>query len=476
MKGSAMKGSAMRAFALKCAGFVRVLVTALGIGVGLAQPVHGQAPLPDAIYSNTTVVRALAAAGETLWAATLGGLEEYDLTTRTRTHLYTTNDGLPSLNVEQVKLAAQGVVFVQTAGHDCAMAVATRRFVCSERAGTATGAVPFPRQSSTVLASNPSATCASSLPLELIEGASVTARIWGNHDDEWLATAGQGVWVRQLGKLTRVTPRAQIASNHVVAIAEWGDLSWFATFDRGLSVRRSNAFYDAPISPRMHNDVVGTHAGLFVATSEGLFRSDDGEKFAREARVAESAITDLAYDVNRRILYAAATNSLWELDLSKPRKYARATYQPGGTRSLQAVDVSPEGTVFLASEDRGVLRRDAHKRYTVFDRLAGYPSSWVIDVVALGESEAWAGTLRHGLFSVQDNDQVASSVDPWILFLGRDTRSKDAVFVGTQAGAAVVGEGRVAALQGLPNACVHSIARLNDGLWVGTEGGLAWYR
>lgn len=474
-----MKDSGMKAGAKKRMGFAWALAAVFGVAMGLAQPARGQTSRPDAIYSNTTVVRAVAANSETLWAATTGGLEEYDLATRTRKYVYTTNEGLPSLNIAQVKLPAHDVVFVQTQAHDCAMIIGTRRFACSERGVVAAGvAASLPlmqaRETPVTIASKTGATQASVVPLERVEGAAVTARLWGRHGDEWLATAGQGVWVRLDGKLTRVTPRDQIASNHVVAIAEWGEQTWFATFDRGLSVRRSNEFYHAPMGPLMHNDVVGTNAGLFVATSEGLFRSDDGETFVRDPRVGENSITDLAYDAKREILYVAATNSLWELELSKAQKYGRSTYQPGGSRSLQAVDVSPDGTVFLASEDRGVLRRDGHERYTAFDKLAGYPSSWVIDVVALGESEALAGTLRHGLFSVGGDSEVAN-VDPWILFLGRDSTAND-VFVGTQAGAAIVEAGRVKALDGLPNACVHSIARLNDGLWVGTEGGLAWYR
>src|SRR6185436_782908 len=47
-----------------------------------------------ALYTSTTHVRAVALAGNILWAATSGGVEQYDLTSRTRTRLFTTADGL----------------------------------------------------------------------------------------------------------------------------------------------------------------------------------------------------------------------------------------------------------------------------------------------------------------------------------------------------------------------------------------------
>ncbi len=209
----------------------------------------------------------------------------------------------------------------------------------------------------------------------------------------------------------------------------------------------------------------------------GLFgEPKTGSSFVGSCAYQNAQVTDLAYDEQRQVRYVAATNCCGSWIWREARKYARSTYQPGGTRSLQAVDVSPEGTVFLASEDRGVLRREGPKRYATFDRLAGYASSWVIDVLALNETSALAGTLRHGTFTVDAQSSLGYGVDPWILFLGRDAGTKDTVFVGTQQGAAIVEQGKTRTLPGLPNSCVHTMARLSDGLWVGTEGGLALYR
>lgn len=411
---------------------------------------------PSAIFSNTNHVEALAAHSNTLWVATRGGLEEYDMKRRVRSNLYSTRDGLPSLLIKNVTVTSDGLPVVTTAHHECQMQVPSRRFACTSR---------------------PTEKLAPHLPSrDRIEGIAVTAN-WDSPDGSaWVGTAGLGLWQRSRGNLQRLTPTDQIASNHVVAISEWNHSSWFATFDAGLSRLRDGHFSTVPLGPRMLNDVLGTEAGLFIATSDGLYVSRDGETFQREARVTERFINDLAYDARRHRLFATATNSLWELALDNPRALPRVSYQPGGSRALQAVDVSSDGTIFLASEDRGVLRRQGKKRFVGFDRLSGYPSSWAIDVLALGGHSAIVGSLRHGVFSLDGTNPITQRIDPWILFLGRDPSDPKSIFVGTQAGAILVDAMGARSLAGLPNPCVHSIARLTSGLWVGTEGGLAQYR
>ncbi len=446
----------LRALLIALATNITCCAEAVPAEVPLDAPVPPSAKAPSAIFSSTSYVESMAAHGNTLWVATRGGLEEYDLSLRTRANTYSTRDGLPSLLIESVTVATNGLPTLTTTHHQCTMHGPSRRFSCTSRQASA-----------------PSARSSNS---GRIEGVPVNARWTGADGSEWLGTAGLGLWVRTKGVLRRLTPTDQIASNHVVAICEWNQSSWFATFDGGLSRLRDGRFTQVSLGPQMLNDVVGTDAGLFVATTEGLYFSLDGEVFRRESRVTERFINDLAYDARRHMLYATATNSLWELSVDEPRAVPRVTYQPGGSRSLQAVDISPEGTLFLASEDRGVMRREGRKRFVGFDRLAGYPSSWAIDVLALGGKSALVGSLRHGVFPLDGKNPITTEIDPWILFLGRDARDPESIFVGTQGGALLVEAAGPRVLVGLPNPCVHTIARLSSGLWVGTEGGLAQYR
>ena len=413
---------------------------------------------PVAIYSNTTQVESLAGRDHTLWVATRGGLEEYDLSKRTRVAKYTTLAGLPSLFIESVTLNALRLPVVTTANKRCTLHGPTRRFAC-------------------VSHSNASRPRSSSENAERIEGAPITARFESSDGREWLGTAGLGVWERYSGHLRRLTPTQQLVSNHIVAIAEWKESMYWASFDAGLGRSRAGQFSTAPLETRLLNDVIATPNALYVAASDGLYMSRDGEQFIRDSRVTERFISDLAYDARRDVLYATSTNSLWELALGSEKIAPRVIYLPGGSRSLQAVDVSQDGTVFLATEDRGVLRRDKKRKFTSFDRLAGYPSSWATDVLALDATSALFGSLRHGVYMVgRELHGTVAAPSPWILFLGRDSQRPARFFVGTQGGAALIEPGTHRELRGLPNPCVHAIARSVSGLWVGTEGGLAQYR
>jgi hypothetical protein len=70
-----------------------------------------------ALYTSTVHVRAVALAGNILWAATSGGVEQYDLASRTRTRLFTTADGLDSNDALAVRF--DGNLHVRTATSTC---------------------------------------------------------------------------------------------------------------------------------------------------------------------------------------------------------------------------------------------------------------------------------------------------------------------------------------------------------------------
>jgi ligand-binding sensor domain-containing protein len=420
--------------------------------------------LPQRIYANTTEVESMALAGTTLWVATRGGLEQYDTRSLARTAHYTTLDGLPSLFINSVTVGPDGTVTAQSGKQQCVLSASrqARRFACS----TKSGAAALPQAHAPV-------------DHTLVEGAAVTVRLQDGAGPSYYGTAGRGVWRLHQKHWQRLTPLGQLCSNHIVAMTEYGGSSWFASFDRGLCRLDGEHFVDAALAAPLLNDVLGTDQGLFVASSQGLFRSEDGVHFEREERVVEHSINDLAYDAKRQLLYATATNSLWQLALGKGRHSVRAWYQPGGSRSLQAVDVGPDGEVWLASEDRGVMRKTGSRKFVVYDRLAGLPSSWDVDVLAMGGKRALGASLDHGVMMVGAAavPRAVPTPDAWMLFLGRDAGAEDAVFVGTQGGGAVIRgqQGENERFQGLPDSRVHAIARLASGLWVATEGGVARY-
>jgi ligand-binding sensor domain-containing protein len=403
------------------------------------------ASLPARVVTSTADVEGLAVDvdGGTLWVATRGGLEEYDLATLARRRLYTTADGLAANAVRAV--AARGGRVVAR----------TERATCERRAD--------------------GFSCAPAGPLPLVppaaartfHGARVTAELVAS-GVRLVGTAGAGLW--RAGAPPRLlTPSGQVCGNHVVALARFRGRVVLGTFDQGLCAFDGARFHAVPAPFRMINALAATPGGLFVATTRGLFVTRDGARFRRVPLVDGRGVTDLAVDGG--LLWAVSPVTLWRVPLDGGRP--RGWFLPGGSRALQAVDARG-GVVWLASEDRGALRfREG--RFAIFDRAAGLPSSWSVDVAVADDGGAYVATLRHGLVRVDPNGRstvVRGLPDAWLLRLARD---RSGLWVGTQGGAARLdGEG-VHGLLGLPNPCVHAVLVDGPTLWVATEGGLGLY-
>lgn len=402
------------------------------------------APAKPAVFTNTEYVEGLAATASALWVATRGGVEEYDLRTWQRRRVYTTNDGLPTTAIRDVQVVEGAVVAVLA---DARCVLRDGSFRC------APGTAPEPPAPGTP---------------QLFKGARITAELQLG-PRRLLGTAGQGVWLAGV-HARRLTPAGQLCGNHIMAVAEFANETWLGTFDEGLCRFDGRAFFNVSAPFRMVNAMASTTHGLFVATASGLFRTRDGRHFESVFLFDTRAINDLAVDGDT--LWATSPAVLWKIPLGRhglPRGY----WQPGGTHSLQAVDVA-NGQVWLASEDRGLLRMHGRK-FDVFDRAAGLPTSWMVDVAALPDGSVYGASLRHGLVHVDQNGKatpVAEISDPWLLRVSRGERG---LWVGTQSGAASLDAAGAHALPSLPHPCVHAIASSTAGVWVGTEGGLALY-
>jgi ligand-binding sensor domain-containing protein len=434
-----------------------------------------QLAAPAALYTNTATVTDLLVEPADVWVATGGGVEAYDPMSLGRRRLYTTADGLAEnavLGLERegpalVARTARARCFLDRPRPAAGPAAAAARFRC----------VPAPPRA-------PEAPAAAD---EIVEGARVTVtRPLG--EAELVGTAGRGLWLRDTCRLRPLTPGGQICGNHVVAAAAWRGRVWLGTFDQGLCSRATKddaaGFHGAAVPFKMINDLVVTPRGLFVAGSDGLWWTADGVRFRRHGGVTSQVINDLAYDAVTGTLYATAPGALWRIPRGGSGG-ARALARPGGSRSLQAVEAR-RGIVWLATEDRGVIRMGAGGDsggggdLALYDRAAGAPSSWALDVAEVANGDAYAATLRDGVVRITRDgrmEAVAGLPSPWILHLVADPAPGGPLWIGTQGGAArLASDGRLIPFGGLPDTRVHAIAPLADGLWVGTEGGTAVYR
>ena len=433
-----------------------VAATALETTVDLGAPAE--------LLTNTTFVEDIAVGDDTIWVATLGGVEVYDRATLVRLRVLTTRQGLTTNHVRRLEIDGDGVIArsehaaCRLAG-GAASAKGEARFACRDEA-------PLPLDV-------PSAA-------PVLEGARVTITRALPNASELVGTAGRGLWLRRDGSLRALTAGGQICSNHIVAIATWKGRTWLGSFDEGLCSRSGDRFASAAVPFRMVNDLAATGDSLYVASSDGLWVTRDGERFEQVAEVRERVITDLSYDIAGRTLYATAANSLWRISIGRAGRRAAvaAFYRPGGSRSLQAVEAR-DGAVWLAAEDRGAMRF-VHGRFEVFDRAAGLPSSWGLDVAVAPDGGGYLASLRDGLVRVSV-DGKAKAVEGlpsrWLLHVSADPAARGALWVGTQGGAArVLDDGTVLAIGGLPDPRVHAVARVRREVWFATEGGTAIYR
>jgi ligand-binding sensor domain-containing protein len=227
----------------------------------------------------------------------------------------------------------------------------------------------------------------------------------------------------------------------------------------------------------MVNDALETHGSLYVAANEGLFVTVDGAHFARVREVATRGVTAVGTDGHS--LYATSTSALWRVRLDRSAPANSTWWRPGGSRSIQGLVVE-RNAIWLASEDRGVIRFDG-KTFTSYDRLAGLPTSWVVAIAGDGLGGVFAATLRDGAMHVDSSghwEALEELPSAWTLSV---SRANGEVCVGTQRGAVCYDESHVAAtgpwqpyrrLDGLPDQRVHGLLPVKGGLIVATQAGV----
>jgi hypothetical protein len=419
----------------------RMLGVLLACGC-LAAPAAARPVVVDVVHTSTFDARGAVATQDALWVATRGGLERYARPALTERRVLSTLEGLDTPDVRDVGVDREGL-WARTPGALCRPQ--GDRFACA----------PAPAAPDVPIRVGPEhrgfrQTGVLSLP----EGTVVT-------------TAGGGTWLRAAGEL-RITPESQLPGSFVTALAPREDALWIGTFNDGLARLSGETIVPVAAPARRINALLATDQGLYIGAAEGLFVTrDGGGHFERVDGVEQDGVNGLAADA--RFLWATTPGALWRLPL-RERGVPRAFWRPAGARALQGVTLAG-GALWLASEDRGLIRFDGAAA-EAFDATRGLPTSWVLRVGGSDEA-VYGATLRDGIVALGSGGASLGSVpapDPWALFVGVDGSD---VWVGTQGGAARVSGGRATRVQGLPDPRVHVIARHGARAYFGTELGLA---
>jgi len=414
---------------------------------------HSDAAPAQRVYTSIAVVDDLFLEDKTLYVASTGGVARIDLDTRVR----------------RIFSRAAGLIEIQK-----------RRALHAGPSGVAS---------------------VSSVSPERIDGWRVTARA-ATADGWYLGTSGGGVYwegnaahvaagiplVADWGAVGKPDGVAHLAWDDDLAdpfvhdlVAFRGEL-WVAGFSAGTSVLSHGHMRSVHAPFRYPNRMLVAGDTLYVAANEGLFFSRDGAHFERVDAIEQRGVNGLAVDGDR--LYVTVPAALHQMRLPTPNEEKRVAnagpalvnsyFRPAGTRSLQGVTVSAD-RVYLASEDRGIIAFErasvpsgGGRGFTAWDRLAGLPSSWVVDVAGDGAGGVFAGTLRHGVIHLDAAGHFTAVPSPaaWTL---RVAPAADGLWVGTQQGMT-----RTAATQSmrLPDERVHARLEFDGSLYIGTEAGL----
>ena len=250
------------------------------------------------------------------------------------------------------------------------------------------------------------------------------------------------------------------------AAAEYRGELWIGGFQGGVCVHRAGEFVPVASELRFVNDLLVVGDALYVAAHEGLFVTRDGVSFMRVREIEARGANGLESDGNQ--LWVSTPSVLFQLPLNPRARYRRIS-RPGGTTAIQALARHGQ-TLWLATEDRGLVRISKGE-ITVFDALRGLGSSWVVDVEVDRQGNAYAATLRDGLYRVARDGQVSALATghDWLLRLHSVS---GALLIGSQDGLVQrAANGQLRELAPLPDERVHMLLKTSAGLWVGTEGG-----
>jgi hypothetical protein len=438
----------------------KALTLCLLLVLSLAGRVQAEELSAERIWGSTELVHDALFTPESLFVATSGGLQEFNRTTRQLVYTYTTRDGLPVLEVQ--KLGRKGpsgrwTLVATTNGSSCLLSA--RRFHCRPVEAERSSADDY------------------SLNLAYHHGTRVTVKLRSGADT-FVGTV-KGGWLN--GTLLPSGP--SLSARHVTSLAIFQEALWVGTFNEGI-VRETRAGGFAPISfpTQLINALSVGKRELFVGTSDGLYRTNDGKNFRKESFV-QGAVVGLAFDGIST--WAATPGALYRVqETSGPR--TDVWWIPGGSRSLQKLSFS-DGFLWLGTEDRGALRMPVtpnlvskDRVFARFDKTHGLASSWSLAAAGVEGGGAMMTTLREGLTFIYPNgrfQKLPDSASPWGLSALTDGGH---VWVGTQGGAVRLSltDSKATRVSGLPDERFHAFLRdtrreFGHIVWIGTEGGLA---
>ncbi|MCP4806440.1 MAG: hypothetical protein GY884_13950 [Proteobacteria bacterium] len=284
----------------------------------------------------------------------------------------------------------------------------------------------------------------------------------------WAVGTEDGLYLLDHRGQRRVTPEGQICGNFVTGVAEYEGEILVTTFQDGACRFDGHAWTRIEGLPgELANDVV-VHDGLaYFGTSHGLGVWDGEEMALIDKTPTGRGKPGLQHDV---VTALASGDRLWMSDLVGPVSvddegyWRRHRYSVFGMSYQAAAACGDEA--WVGSEDAGVSHWTG-RRWEHFDGSDGLPDDWVMAVACDG-TYGYAGTYQDGTWRWDGRAWTQLDVpDGWTLSLAV---ADEGLYVGTLGGLFLVGDQTVELPA--PDARVHQLTVSDSRVYVGTEGGL----
>jgi len=417
-------------------------------------------------YTNGNFVNDLLVQGDTVWAATSGGVVRWD--TRTGSYVkFTTEYGLADNRVSSIAQSADGAFWFGTWGSGVS------------RLDTAEHWTTFTTKDG----------LASMFVSAIIESAD--GALWFGTDAGVSRLDATGQW-------TTFTTKDGLAYNNVTSIAQsaHGTL-WFGTFRGGVTRLDTDGRWTtftkedglAGNSTDAHIDVIVPSADgtMWFGTDAGVSRLDTTGQwttFTTNDGLAANLVTSIAQGIDETLWFGIGWAGVSHLDTNG--HWTTFTTKDGlADNDVRSITRSADGTLWFGTNG-GISRLDTAGHWTTFATDDGLAANIVNAVVRSADGALWFGT--NGGISRLD------TAGHWTSFTNKDgladngvtsiVQSSDgALWFGTGFGVDGGGVSRLDAAghwitftsqDGLANNKIYTIIQSADGiLWFGTNGGIS---
>ncbi len=247
-------------------------------------------------------------------------------------------------------------------------------------------------------------------PMGLAEGMS-SAISWSvdvaKDNSVWLVTDSNGIWHDDHGVFTHYGAEAGLGNQRLFSVhVDASGVLWVGGQEGRLfrfngqrfeEKRRDAEHPESAVSAITFNPATGEQ---IIGTDSGAFRYDHGQFVPMEAPLRVE-VTDFTW-AHDGTLWVSSSRGLWRV---KDQRLERVV--PGLRSSLSAVIERPDGSLWLATNDRGIVRVDP-SRETVSgcDEKLGMPHDNTWSLVRDHEGQFWVSS-NFGIWSVQEADLEA---------------------------------------------------------------------